>query len=71
MIAPSMKDVRRKHMLTDTIHDTLMDRNFAVVPAELNKIAKEINTDYGSRHEARTVSELKEFVGKLGGLKNK
>jgi hypothetical protein len=53
---------------TDTLFHTIKDVNFAVVGQSLNKIARQLQSDYEQRHEAKTVSQIKTFVSKLGGL---
>ncbi|CAN6634324.1 vacuolar protein sorting-associated protein 33 [Trichomonascus vanleenenianus] len=50
------------------LFSTIKDLNFAVVGQSLNKVAKQLQSDYDRRHEAKTVSEIKQFVSKLGGL---
>jgi len=34
----------------------------------LNKSAKRINAEYEERHNAKTVSQIREFIGKLGTI---
>ncbi|KAI3648273.1 hypothetical protein MP228_006127 [Amoeboaphelidium protococcarum] len=65
---------KQKHSLSrqnDALYDDLKCLNFVSVPAVLNSVAKEISSDYQQRDQAKTVSQLKEFVNKLGGLKVK
>jgi hypothetical protein len=52
----------------DKLFDNLRDTNFAIVGNLLNKVARRLNDDYEGRHQAKTVSEIRQFVGKLGGL---
>ncbi|KAK9458925.1 Sec1-like protein [Lipomyces oligophaga] len=52
----------------DALYASLRDLNFAVVGPTLNKFARKLNEDYGERHQAKTVSQIKEFVSKLSGL---
>lgn len=52
----------------DKLYEDLRDTNFAIVGNLLNKIARRLNNDYEGRHQAKTVSEIKQFVSKLGGL---
>lgn len=54
--------------LSDTLYRDLRDINFSSVGARLNACATSLQSDYGERHKAKTVSEIKSFVGKLGGL---
>jgi hypothetical protein len=52
----------------DKLFDNLRDTNFAIVGSLLNKVARRLNEDYEGRHQAKTVSEIRQFVSKLGGL---
>lgn len=52
----------------DKLFNEIRDLNFAVVGQSLNKVARQLQSDYDQRHEAQTVSEIKQFVAKLGGL---
>ncbi|KAG0140954.1 hypothetical protein CROQUDRAFT_664506 [Cronartium quercuum f. sp. fusiforme G11] len=64
---------RKKHLLSSTsdpLFSELRDRNFALVGTTLNRIAKRINADYERRNEARTVKQIRDFVGRLAGLQN-
>ena len=63
---------KRKRMLLTAANDALFgelrDKNFAVVGSILNRVAKRINADYENRHKAQTVTEIRDFVGRLGSL---
>ncbi|KAL8286886.1 hypothetical protein RQP46_003892 [Phenoliferia psychrophenolica] len=62
---------KRKHLLNssaDALFAELRDKNFAVVGAILNRTARRLNDDYERRHQAKTTTELRQFVGQLGGL---
>lgn len=61
---------KRKQLLssTDPLFAELRDKNFAVVGGILNRTARKLNDDYERRHQAKTTSELRQFVGQLGGL---
>ncbi|KAI9444915.1 Sec1-like protein [Lactarius indigo] len=64
------QEKKRKHHLsasTDPIFAELRDLNFASVGKRLNKAARRLDEDYRARHQA-SVSQLRDFVGKLGGL---
>ncbi|WRT69548.1 uncharacterized protein IL334_006535 [Kwoniella shivajii] len=64
---------KRKHHLTsqkDTLYSELRDLNFAVVGSRLSKVARRLEGDYGGVKNLKSVSQMKEFVGKLGGLQN-
>ncbi|KAG5459312.1 MAG: Sec1 family-domain-containing protein, partial [Olpidium bornovanus] len=53
---------------SDRLFSEIRDLNFAVVGSILNRVARRINTDYEARHQAKTVGQIREFVGKLGDL---
>lgn len=54
----------------DQLFSTIRDSNFSTVGQTLNKVARQLQSDYEQRHEAKTVGQIKEFVGKLGGLQS-
>lgn len=54
----------------DQLFNTIRDNNFSVVGQSLNKVARQLQSDYETRHEAKTVNQIKAFVGKLGGLQS-
>lgn len=61
---------KKKYVLnsSDKLFSQLRDQNFAVVGGMLNKIAKRINENYEERHHAKTVAQIRDFVGRLGEL---
>ncbi|OAD71468.1 hypothetical protein PHYBLDRAFT_34391 [Phycomyces blakesleeanus NRRL 1555(-)] len=61
---------KKKYVLnsSDKLFNQLRDQNFAVVGGMLNKIAKRINENYEERHHAKTVAQIRDFVGRLGEL---
>lgn len=64
---------KRKHKLdasTDLLFAEIRNLNFAVVGDRLHRAAKRLNQDYEGRHQAKTVSQIRAFVGKLGGLQS-
>ncbi|WWC65985.1 uncharacterized protein I303_108607 [Kwoniella dejecticola CBS 10117] len=64
---------KRKHHLTsqkDKLYGELRDQNFAVVGSKLSKVARRLEGDYGGVKNLKSVSQMKEFVGKLGGLQS-
>lgn len=67
---PAAQQKKRPVLLSseDKLFDNLRDTNFAIVGNLLNKVARRLNDDYEGRHQAKTVSEIRQFVGKLGGL---
>ncbi|KAI9342920.1 Sec1-like protein [Obelidium mucronatum] len=52
----------------DKLFVQLRDLNFAVVGTTLNQHARKIQEEVDSRHDAKTISQIKDFIGKLGGL---
>ncbi|KAJ3328092.1 hypothetical protein HDU93_001673 [Gonapodya sp. JEL0774] len=68
---PSGPPRRRKVPLSssDPLHARLRDLNFAVVGGVLNEVARKVQTEYEERHAAKTVGEIRSFVGRLGGLR--
>ncbi|KAL4955436.1 Sec1-like protein [Aspergillus filifer] len=63
----SKQNQKRKIQLdaSDQLFNQLRDANFAIVGDILNKVARRLETDYDSRHTAKTTTELREFVNKL------
>nr|CAH0102586.1 unnamed protein product [Daphnia galeata] len=49
----------------EELYADLRDKNFSAVGTALSRKAKAISAQYEERHEAKTVSELKQFVAKL------
>jgi hypothetical protein len=54
----------------DAIYESLKDRNFAEAGPQLTQQARVLGASYDERHGA-SVTDLKKFVSKLGGLKAK
>lgn len=52
----------------NNLFSTIRDLNFSMVGQTLNKVARQLQADYEQRHEAKTVSEIRQFVSRLGGL---
>ncbi|KAI9834756.1 MAG: hypothetical protein M1819_002842 [Sarea resinae] len=65
----SSQGLKRKIQLdsSDKLFEQLRDTNFAIVGSLLNKVARRLESDYESRHGAKSTSELREFVNKLPG----
>ncbi|KAL4868683.1 hypothetical protein BDV12DRAFT_185737 [Aspergillus spectabilis] len=63
----SKQGQKRKIQLdaSDQLFNQLRDANFAIVGDVLNKVARRLETDYESRHAAKTTTDLREFVNKL------
>ncbi|KAJ3209154.1 hypothetical protein HDU67_006368 [Dinochytrium kinnereticum] len=53
---------------TDKLFSQLRNLNFAVVGGALNQVARKLQDDIEGRHQAKTVTQIKEFIGKLSGL---
>ncbi|KAG6846047.1 hypothetical protein H0H87_006411 [Tephrocybe sp. NHM501043] len=65
------KDAKKKHLLTastDPLFEELRDLNFSSVGRRLNTVARRLDEDYKTNLQAKTVAQLRDFVGKLGGL---
>jgi len=43
--------------------------NFAVVGGILSQVARRIQDDYEGRHQVKTVSQIRDFIGKLTNLR--
>ena len=67
--ATASKGLKRKIPLdsNDRLFDQIRDANFAIVDGLLNKVARRLQSDMQSRHEAKTTTELRDFVNKLPG----
>ncbi|KAH0837937.1 Sec1-like protein [Lanmaoa asiatica] len=71
-ITPVTNEKTKKHPLsaaTDPLFAELRDLNFSSVGKRLSRVAHRIDEDYKARLQAKTVAQLRDFVGKLGGLK--
>ncbi|KAJ8518791.1 hypothetical protein ONZ45_g4174 [Pleurotus djamor] len=70
-VASLRKEAKKKYHLTttnDPLLSEIRDLNFASVGKKLNLIARRLDEDYKARLQAKTVAQLRDFVGKLGGL---
>ncbi|KAF8841902.1 ATP binding protein [Paxillus ammoniavirescens] len=70
-ITPVLNEKTKKHMLsaaTDPLFAELRDLNFSSVGKRLSRVAHRLDEDYKARLQAKTVAQLRDFVGKLGGL---
>ncbi|KAK7063771.1 Sec1-like protein [Favolaschia claudopus] len=66
-------EAKKKHHLTtatDPLFAELRDVNFSMVGKRLNRVARRLEEDYKGRHQAKTVTQLRDFVGKLGSLQS-
>ncbi|KAI8908166.1 Sec1-like protein [Powellomyces hirtus] len=66
--APKMKKAPLNG--SDPLFTQLRDLNFAVVGGLLSQVARRIHDDYEGRHQAKTVSQIKDFMGKFGNLQS-
>ncbi|KAJ2936455.1 hypothetical protein H1R20_g632, partial [Candolleomyces eurysporus] len=65
------KDAKKKYHLTtstDPLYAELRDLNFSSVGRKLNTIVRRLGEDYKTDLQGKTVSQLRDFVGKLSGL---
>ncbi|KAJ3333130.1 hypothetical protein HDU76_011207 [Blyttiomyces sp. JEL0837] len=68
---PAQPAARPKKVLlngNDRLYSQLRDLNFAVVGSVLNQNARRLQEEIEGRHQARTMTQIKDFIGKLGGL---
>lgn len=63
----SKKDIKLNYV-TDDIWQEIKYCNFGTIGPTLNKMAKELQSKYDSRHTAETVGEIKSFVESLSTL---
>ncbi|KAF9531871.1 ATP binding protein [Crepidotus variabilis] len=65
------KDNKKKHHLTtatDPLYAELRDMNFSSIGRKLNRVAHRLDADYKTDLQSKSVPQLRDFVGKLGGL---
>lgn len=69
---PQQQGLKRKIQLdsSDKLYDQVRDTNIAISGRLLNKVARRLESDYESRHVAKSTSELREFVNKLPGYQS-
>jgi vacuolar protein sorting-associated protein 33A len=67
--SPTVQARTRKISLdsSDKLYEQLRNNNFAIVGNLLNQVARRLQSDYDSRHGAKTTAELREFVNNLKG----
>ncbi|CCE61746.1 hypothetical protein TPHA_0B00740 [Tetrapisispora phaffii CBS 4417] len=61
------KDIKFDY-IKDSNWQNLKFSNFGTLGPMLNKLAKDLQAQYDSRHQAETVGEIKKFVDSLGSL---
>ncbi|KAG7097107.1 hypothetical protein E1B28_004487 [Marasmius oreades] len=66
------KESKKKYHLspTDTLFTDLRDLNFSFVGKKLNQVAHRLDEDYKASRQAKTIPQLRDVVGKLGGLQS-
>lgn len=67
------KENRKKYHLTsatDPLFAELRDLNFSSVGRRLSGVAHRLDGDYKTDLQSKTVAQLRDFVGKLGGLQS-
>ncbi|THV06595.1 Sec1-like protein [Dendrothele bispora CBS 962.96] len=69
-VANLRKESKKKYHLTDQLFMDLRDLNFSSVGKRLNQIARRLDEDYKTSLQAKTIPQLRDFVGKLGGLQS-
>lgn len=64
------KENMKKYLLSaaDPLFVELRDMNFSSVGRKLNRVARKLDEDIKARLQVKTVPQLRDFVGKLGGL---
>lgn len=65
------KDAKKKYHLTtatDPLYAELRDLNFSSVGRKLNTVARRLDHVQKTNLQTKTVAQLRDFVGKLGGL---
>ncbi|KAE8227438.1 hypothetical protein CF319_g81 [Tilletia indica] len=70
---PTPSGSKRKYLLsanTDPLYTRLRDLNFSAVGERLHMMATRLNASYADRHSAKTMAEIKAFVGRLGSLQS-
>lgn len=69
---PTQQQLKRKIQLdsSDKLYEQIRDANGAIVDGLLNKVARRLQSDMESRHTKTSVSELRDFVGKLPGYQS-
>lgn len=72
LAASTQHGLKRKIQLdsSDKLYDQIRDANFGIVSSLLNKVARRLQTEYESRHGAKSTTELREFVNKLPGYQS-
>ncbi|EEB91605.1 hypothetical protein MPER_10010, partial [Moniliophthora perniciosa FA553] len=66
------RESKKKYHLSgsDTLFNDLRDLNFSMVGRKLNQTAHRLEDDYEASRHAKTIPQLRDVVGKLGGLQN-
>ncbi|KIK70533.1 hypothetical protein GYMLUDRAFT_149956 [Collybiopsis luxurians FD-317 M1] len=66
------KENKKKYHLSsaDSLFKELRDLNFSNVGKRLNGVARRLEDDYKTSLQSKTTAQLREFVGRLGGLQS-
>ena len=69
---PTQQGLKRKIQLdsSDKLYTQIRDANFGIVSSMLNKVARRLQSEYESRHGAKSTTELREFVNRLPGYQS-
>ncbi|WOO77579.1 Vacuolar protein sorting-associated protein 33A [Vanrija pseudolonga] len=67
--APGSKKRKQHLAASDKLFHDIRDLNFAVVGARLSKLARRLEGDFAGAKKLESVSQMKDFTGKLGSLK--
>lgn len=59
-----------KVKLEGELFNMIRDLNFGMVGQRLNSLARQLQTAYDKRHDAKSIDEIREFVAKLGDLQS-
>ncbi|KAG8913148.1 hypothetical protein FRC01_004711, partial [Tulasnella sp. 417] len=68
--APPKKKQHRLTAETDGLFAQIRDTHFGIVWKKLSSEALRLDIEYKGRHQAQTVAQLRDLVGKVGGLQN-
>lgn len=72
LLDPDAAPKKRKHQLssTDPVYSGIRDLNFALVGQHLSRLARRLEGEYGGVKNLQSVSQMKDFVGRIGGLQS-
>lgn len=69
---PAASNKKKKHLLnsSDKVFHEIRDLPLGEVGPRLNRIAKRIKDAYSQGRSGKDLAQIKDFVGKLGGLQS-